>query len=45
MIAMAAAEHRLLEAEYDEYTAGNSSGAACFRSAALIVSQFVSKIF
>lgn len=36
VIAMAAAEHRLLEAEYDEYTAGNSSGAACCRSAALI---------
>lgn len=35
---MAAAERRLLEAEYDEYDDSNSSGAAFCRSAALIVS-------
>lgn len=37
LIAMAAAERRLLEADYDEYDDSNMSGAAFFRSAALIV--------
>lgn len=36
LLAMAAAERHFLEAEYDEYTAANSSGATCCRSAALI---------
>lgn len=35
---MAAAERRLLEAEYDEYADTNANGAAFCRSAALIVS-------
>jgi len=38
LLAMAAAERRLLEAEYDEYADSNANGAAFFRSAALIVS-------
>lgn len=33
-----AAEHRLLQAEYDDYAAANSSGIACCRGVALIVS-------
>lgn len=37
---MAAAQRHLLEAEYDEYAATNASGAAFFRSAALIVSSY-----
>ncbi|KAL8091515.1 uncharacterized protein LOC141690131 [Apium graveolens] len=37
LLAMAAAERRLLEAEYDEYDDSNSSGAAFCRSAALIL--------
>lgn len=36
-LAMAAAERRLLEADYDEYDDSNMSGAAFFRSAALIL--------
>lgn len=40
LLAMAAAERHLLEAEYDDYAATNASGAAFCRSAALIVSQF-----
>ena len=38
LLAMAAAERHLLEAEYDEYADSNANGAAFFRSAALIVS-------
>lgn len=37
LLAMAAAQRHLLEAEYDEYAATNASGAAFFRSAALIL--------
>lgn len=37
LLAMAAAERSLLDAEYDEYTTANASGAACCRSAALIL--------
>lgn len=37
LLAMAAAERRLLESEYDEYDDSNSSGAAFCRSAALIL--------
>ncbi|CAM6092132.1 unnamed protein product [Calypogeia fissa] len=37
LLAMAAAERHLLDAEYDEYAAANASGAACCRSAALIL--------
>lgn len=40
LLAMAAAERNLLEAEYDEYADTNADGAAFFRSAALIVSYF-----
>jgi Protein of unknown function (DUF3675) len=40
ILAVAAAQRRLLEAEYDEYSATNASGAAFCRSAALIVSPF-----
>ncbi|KAF8399478.1 hypothetical protein HHK36_015344 [Tetracentron sinense] len=39
LLAMAAAERRFLEAEYDEYSTTNASGAAFCRSAALIVSD------
>lgn len=38
LLAMAAAERHLVEAEYDEYEDTNASGAAFCRSAALIVS-------
>jgi len=38
LLAMAAAERHLLEAEYEEYTDTNANGAAFCRSAALIVS-------
>ncbi|KAH9625184.1 hypothetical protein KSS87_003265 [Heliosperma pusillum] len=37
LLAMAAAERRLLEAEYDEYADTNANGAAFCRSAALIL--------
>lgn len=37
LLAMAAAERRLLESDYDEYADSSMSGAAFFRSAALIV--------
>ncbi|KAK4370889.1 hypothetical protein RND71_010364 [Anisodus tanguticus] len=37
LLAMAAAERRLLEADYDEYADSNASGAAFCRSAALIL--------
>ncbi|KAJ0048699.1 hypothetical protein Pint_16115 [Pistacia integerrima] len=37
LLAMAAAERHLLEAEYDEYADSNASGAAFCRSAALIL--------
>lgn len=40
LLAMAAAERHLLEAEYDEYEDTSASGAAFCRSAALIVSCF-----
>nr|CAD1826439.1 unnamed protein product [Ananas comosus var. bracteatus] len=36
ILAMAAAQHQFLEAEYDDYAATNASGAAFCRSAALI---------
>lgn len=36
--AIAEAERQILESEYDDFTASDSSGAAFFRSAALIVS-------
>jgi hypothetical protein len=36
---MAAAQHRLLEDEYDEYTATNNNAAAFCRSIFLIVSS------
>ena len=39
LLAMAAAERHLLEAEYDDYADTNASGAAFCRSAALIVSH------
>jgi hypothetical protein len=38
ILAVAAAQHRLLEAEYDGYASTDASGAAFCRSAALIVS-------
>lgn len=38
ILAMAAAERHFLEADYDDYSESNSSGAAFCRSAALIVS-------
>lgn len=38
LLAMAAAERHLLEAEYDDYANTSASGAAFCRSAALIVS-------
>ncbi|KAH0849657.1 hypothetical protein HID58_096200 [Brassica napus] len=38
ILAMAAAERHFLEADYDEYSESNSSGAAFCRSSALIVS-------
>ncbi|KAJ8452332.1 hypothetical protein Cgig2_006137 [Carnegiea gigantea] len=41
LLAMAAAERHLLEAEYDEYADSNANGAAFFRSAALIPSMIV----
>ncbi|KAG4207948.1 hypothetical protein ERO13_A03G101100v2 [Gossypium hirsutum] len=37
LLAIAEAERQILEAEYDEYTASNASGAAFCRSAALIL--------
>lgn len=37
ILTIAAAERQFLEAEYDEYASANASGAACCRSAALIV--------
>ncbi|CAN4100415.1 unnamed protein product [Withania somnifera] len=37
LLAMAATEHRLLEADYDDYADSNASGAAFCRSAALIL--------
>lgn len=40
LLAMAAAERHLLEAEYDEYADSNASGAAFCRSAALIVRHY-----
>lgn len=42
ILAMAAAERHFLEADYDEYSESNSSGAAFCRSAALIVSSHFS---
>ena len=42
LLAMAAAERHLLEAEYDEYADTNASGAAFCRSAALIVRYLLS---
>jgi hypothetical protein len=38
ILAMAAAQHRLLEDDYDEYTATNNNAAAFCRSIFLIVS-------
>jgi len=40
ILAVAAAQRRLLEAEYDGYATTDASGAAFCRSAALIVSTF-----
>ena len=40
ILAVAAAQRRLLEAEYDSYATTDASGAAFCRSAALIVSTF-----
>ncbi|XP_010476475.1 PREDICTED: uncharacterized protein LOC104755722 [Camelina sativa] len=37
LLAIAEAERQILEAEYDEYTASDTTGAAFFRSAALIL--------
>lgn len=37
VLAIAEAERQLLEAEYDDYNSTNATGAAFFRSAALIV--------
>lgn len=39
LLAMAAAERHLLEAEYDEYADTSAGGAAFCRSAAIIVSH------
>lgn len=39
ILAIAAAERRYLEAEYDEYTDHDNSGASFCRSAALVVSS------
>lgn len=36
LLAIAAAEHRLLQAEYEDYTDANSSGIACLCSIAVI---------
>lgn len=36
LLALAAAEHRLLQAEYEDYTDENSSGIACVCSVAVI---------
>lgn len=36
-----AAEHRLLQAEYDDYAAANSNGIACCRAVALMVSSML----
>jgi hypothetical protein len=41
ILAMAAAQHRLLEDEYDEYTATNNNAAVFCRSIFLIVSFVV----
>ena len=41
LLAMAAAERRLLEAQYAEYADANASGAAFYRAAVLIVSFIV----
>jgi len=45
ILAMAAAERHFLEADYDEYSENNSSGAAFCRSAALIVSSQLRRCF
>ncbi|KAJ7283121.1 hypothetical protein O6H91_19G083000 [Diphasiastrum complanatum] len=37
IISMAAAQHHMLEAEYNDFSAANASGTACCRSAALIL--------
>lgn len=44
LLAMAAAERHLLEADYDEYADSSASGAAVCRSAALIVSNCYSSM-
>ncbi|KAK9159550.1 hypothetical protein Syun_005891 [Stephania yunnanensis] len=36
-LALTAAEHQLLQSEYEEYAVANNSGMACFRSVALIL--------
>ena len=41
IFAMAAAERRFFDPDYDEYADSNSSGAAFLRSAALIVSPLL----
>lgn len=45
ILAMAAAERHFFDADYDEYSDSNSSGAAFCRSAALIVSLHLSFLF
>ncbi|KAF8388591.1 hypothetical protein HHK36_027268 [Tetracentron sinense] len=35
-LALAAAEHRLLQSEYEDYAVANNSSIACFRSVALL---------
>ena len=45
LLAIAEAERQLLEAEYDDYSSTNASGAAFCRSAALIVSIYQHILF
>lgn len=45
IFAMAAAERRFFDPDYDEYADSNSSGAAFLRSAALIVSPTFNSFF
>lgn len=37
LLALTAAEHQLLESEYDEYTVANNGSLACFRSVAIML--------
>lgn len=38
LLALAAAEHQLIQSEYEEYAVASSGTLSCFRSVALIVS-------